>query len=64
VPNTRLQATLTREFFASEAPASQLKLLIEQIRAVLLREGRLTNAHRLGGGLSRQPLGWFQWQSA
>jgi hypothetical protein len=60
------QAAPTREFFASEAPASQPKLLIEQIRAVLLpplreggREGRLTDAHRSEDRLSRQPLGAF-----
>jgi hypothetical protein len=77
-PNPRPQATLTREFFTSEAPGSpakrgqargqaQPKLLIEQIRAVLLpplpplreggREGRspMLIARRAGPRSPRFP---------
>jgi hypothetical protein len=46
MPNPRLQPTLTREFFTSEAPAPQPSPLKEQNRVVMLREGKITDAHR------------------
>jgi hypothetical protein len=49
-PNTWFQATLTREFFTSEAPAPQPSPLKEQNRVVMLREGKITDAHRSEGG--------------
>jgi hypothetical protein len=51
------QAAPTREFFASEAPAPQPSPLKEQNRVVMLREGKITDAHRSGDKLSRRPLG-------
>jgi hypothetical protein len=51
------QAAPAREFLASEAPASLSQPFAKYMGTVALREGRLTDAHRSGDRLSRQPLG-------
>ena len=54
---SRTGRTPTREFFASDTPASQPSPLKDQNRAVMLRGGRTADAHRSGGGRWEKVVG-------